>query len=167
MTVPNLTRAQAAQRAGLVEVDSYAVDLDLTDGAGRPGEGTFRSTTTVRFSCTRPGEASWIDLVAAGIRAATLNGAALDVAGYDEAAGIALPELAADNELVVEADRVGVDLDQPGALRGLRAGEVRDGHVGTSCQIGPVVSGMAALPIQSRARPAAQPRTRRYDRQVP
>ena len=87
MTVPNLTRTQAAQRAGLVEVDSYAVDLDLTDGAGRPGEGTFRSTTTVWFSCARPGEASWIDLAAAGIRAATLNGAALDVAGYDEAAG--------------------------------------------------------------------------------
>ena len=104
MTVPNLTRRQAAQRTGLVEVNSYAVDLDLTDGAGRPGEGTFRSTTTVWFSCARPGEASWIDLAAAGIRAATLNGAALDVAGYDEAAGIALPELAADNELVVEAD---------------------------------------------------------------
>ncbi len=104
MSVPNLTRAQAAQRAGLVKVDSYSVNLDLTDGAGGPGEGTFRSTTTARFSCTRPGEASWIDVVAAGIRAATLNGTALDVAGYDEADGLALPTLARDNELVVEAD---------------------------------------------------------------
>jgi len=104
VTVPNLTREQAAQRAGLIEVDSYAIDLDLTDGAGLPGEGTFRSTTTVRFGCARLGESSWIDLVAAGLRSATLNGAALDVSGYDEANGIALPDLAERNELVVEAD---------------------------------------------------------------
>ncbi|HEY2059527.1 MAG TPA: aminopeptidase N, partial [Amycolatopsis sp.] len=46
----------------------------------------------------------WIDLVAAQVRSATLNGTELDVSGYDEANGIALPELAADNELVVDAD---------------------------------------------------------------
>jgi aminopeptidase N len=104
VSVPNLTQEQAVERAALLDVDSYTVDLDLTDGAGKPGEGTFRSTTTVRFSCQRPGASSWIDLVAAEIRAATLNGAALDVAGYDEANGIALPALAADNEVIIEAD---------------------------------------------------------------
>ena len=104
MSVPNLTQEQAVERAALLDVDSYTVDLDLTDGAGKPGEGTFRSTTTVRFSCHRPGASSWIDLVAAEIRAATLNGAALDVAGYDEANGIALPDLAAENEVIIEAD---------------------------------------------------------------
>jgi aminopeptidase N len=104
VSVPNLTQEQAIERAALLDVDSYTVDLDLTDGAGKPGEGTFRSTTTVRFSCHRPGASSWIDLVAAEVRAATLNGAALDVAGYDEATGIALPALAAHNEVVIEAD---------------------------------------------------------------
>ncbi len=104
MSVPNLTQEQAIERAALLDVDSYTVDLDLTDGAGKPGEGTFRSTTTVRFSCHRPGASSWIDLVAARVATATLNGAALDVAGYDEANGIALPALAAQNEVIIEAD---------------------------------------------------------------
>src|SRR3712207_9433847 len=40
--------------------------------------------TTVRFSCRTPGATSWIDLVAAGVRAATLNGTALDVTGYED-----------------------------------------------------------------------------------
>ncbi len=104
MTVPNLTQEQAVERAELLDVDSYTVELDLTDGAGRPGEGTFRSTTTVRFSCRTPGASSWIDLVAARISSATLNGFALDIAGYDEANGIPLPALAAANELITEAD---------------------------------------------------------------
>ncbi|MGH3787223.1 MAG: aminopeptidase N [Pseudonocardiaceae bacterium] len=104
MAVPNLTQEQAIERAALLDVDSYTVELDLTDGGGKPGENTFRSTTTVRFSCRTPGASSWIDLVAAGVRAATLNGTALDVTGYDEANGIALANLAAENEVIVEAD---------------------------------------------------------------
>ncbi len=104
MAVPNLTREQAAERAGLLDVASYTVALDLTDGAGAPGADTFRSITTVRFSSRRPGEPSWVDLVAPTLHSATLNGQPLDVSGYDEADGIALPALAADNELVVDAD---------------------------------------------------------------
>jgi aminopeptidase N len=104
VAVPNLTQEQAVERAELLDVDSYTVELDLTDDAGRPGETTFRSVTTVRFSCRTPGALSWIDLVAARVSSATLNGAALDIAGYDEATGIALPALAADNELIIEAD---------------------------------------------------------------
>ncbi|MGH4016157.1 MAG: aminopeptidase N [Pseudonocardiaceae bacterium] len=104
MAVPNLTQEQAVERAELLNVDSYTVELDLTDGAGEPGEGTFRSTTTVRFSCHTPGSSSWIDLVAANVRAATLNGTALDITGYAEAQGIALPDLDVNNELVIDAD---------------------------------------------------------------
>ncbi|MGH3924236.1 MAG: aminopeptidase N, partial [Pseudonocardiaceae bacterium] len=104
MAVPNLTQEQAVERAELLNVDSYTVELDLTDGAGEPGEGTFRSTTTVRFSCHTPGSSSWIDLVAANVRAATLNGTALDITGYAEAKGIALPDLDVNNELVIDAD---------------------------------------------------------------
>ncbi|PVZ04911.1 aminopeptidase N [Actinomycetospora cinnamomea] len=104
MAAPNLTRDDAITRAELLDVASYAVDLDLTDGAGGPGESTFRTVSTVRFRCAQPGASSWIDIVAAGVRSATLNGQALDVADYDEEKGIALPDLAAENELVVDAD---------------------------------------------------------------
>ncbi|NKQ56787.1 aminopeptidase N [Amycolatopsis sp. K13G38] len=104
MPAPNLTRDQAKQRAGLLEVESYDIALDLTDGNGGPGERTFDSTTTIRFSSARAGESSWVDIVAARVRSATLNGKALDVSSYVEDDGIALPELATTNELVVEAD---------------------------------------------------------------
>jgi len=101
---PNLTRDQAKQRAELLDVASYDIELDLTDGKGGPGEKTFASKTTVRFSSARAGERSWIDLVADRVRAATLNGVDLDVAGYVEDEGIALPGLAEQNDLVVTAD---------------------------------------------------------------
>ncbi|MFC5065817.1 aminopeptidase N [Actinomycetospora atypica] len=104
MAAPNLTRSDAQTRAEMLEVDSYTIALDLTDGTAAPGETTFRSTTTVRFRSRQPGAATWIDIVAAGVRSATLNGIALDVTGYDEEKGIALPDLAGDNELVVDAD---------------------------------------------------------------
>jgi aminopeptidase N len=104
VAVPNLTQEQAVERAALLDVDSYTVELDLTDGAGRPSESTFHSTTTARFGCRAPGMSSWIDLVAAHLNTATLNGTTLDIASYDEAKGIALPALAADNEVIIEAE---------------------------------------------------------------
>ncbi|MFF5992838.1 aminopeptidase N [Prauserella flavalba] len=104
MPAPNLTRDQAKQRAELLDVESYDVELDLTDGHGRPGEKTFDSKTRITFSAARAGESSWVDIVAEGVRSATLNGTALDVSGYVEDDGVALPGLAASNELVVEAD---------------------------------------------------------------
>ncbi|WP_305091930.1 aminopeptidase N [Prescottella sp. R16] len=103
MAPPNLTRDQAAERSALVSVDNYSVDLDLTDGTGRPGERTFRSRTTVTFSAT-PGASTFVDLIADRIHSVTLNGNAVDVSGYDEATGIVLDGLAAGNELVVDAD---------------------------------------------------------------
>jgi aminopeptidase N len=101
---PNLTRDQAKQRAALLDVESYDIALDLTDGRGGPGEKTFESNTRIRFSSKRFGEQSWVDIVADGIRSATLNDAVLDVSSYVEDNGIGLPELAESNELVVHAD---------------------------------------------------------------
>jgi aminopeptidase N len=101
---PNLTRDQAKQRADLLTVESYDIELDLTDGNGGPGEKTFESTTAIRFTSARPGQRTWVDIVAAGIRSATLNGTELDVSGYREDDGIELPDLAEKNELVVRAD---------------------------------------------------------------
>ncbi|WP_347059953.1 aminopeptidase N [Blastococcus sp. HT6-30] len=104
MAVPNLTRTDAAVRAELLAVQSYDISLDVTDGAGHPGERTFRSTTTVEFTCRQPGADTFIDLVAETVHSATLNGTELDVRGYTEDGGLPLPGLAEQNSLVVTAD---------------------------------------------------------------
>jgi aminopeptidase N len=103
MAPPNLTRVDAERRAALLDVAGYTVELDLTDGSGAPGETTFTTRTTVRFTCREPGADSWIDFIGAGVASATLNGSPLDVSGYREDDGIALPGLAAENELTVDA----------------------------------------------------------------
>ena len=100
----NLTRTEAAERARRLELDSYDIMLDLTDGSGAPGTDTFRSTTTVRFRCAEPGATSVIEVAATNVRSATLNGSPLDTSGWSPAGGLVLPGLAADNALVVDAD---------------------------------------------------------------
>ena len=100
----NLTRSDAAARAELLDVDTYEVDLDLTDGSGGPGSGTFRSRTVVRFTCSRPGAETFIDLRSARIRSVTLNGRDLETGDYDDEVGLTLPDLQETNELVVDAD---------------------------------------------------------------
>ncbi|SDF48396.1 aminopeptidase N [Blastococcus aurantiacus] len=104
MAAPNLTRTNAAARADLLSVESYDLQLDVTDGAGHPGERTFESTATVVFGCREPGASTFIDLVADGIRSAVLNGVELDVATWTEDVGLPLPDLAEQNTLVVTAD---------------------------------------------------------------
>jgi len=103
VALPNLTRDQAVERAALVTVDNYRIDLDLTDGDGKPGERTFRSVTTVTFDALA-GTDTVIDIAAGTVRSATLNGRELDVSGYDESTGIALSGLAEHNVVVVDAD---------------------------------------------------------------
>ncbi|MFC9968064.1 aminopeptidase N [Nocardia ignorata] len=106
MSAPNLTRDQAVERAAVVAVDNYRIELDLTDqprGADSAVSDTFGSTTTVTFTA-KPGASTFIDLVAARVRSAVLNGRELDVSSYAEETGIALSDLAENNELVVVAD---------------------------------------------------------------
>ncbi|MFC6288274.1 aminopeptidase N [Nocardioides sp. GCM10027113] len=95
----NLTRDEAATRAALLDVTSYAIDLDLTTG-----DKTFASTTTIRFTCREPGADTFADLVDATVHEITLNGRSLDPAAAYADSRIALTDLAADNELVVRAD---------------------------------------------------------------
>ncbi|GAA0242582.1 aminopeptidase N [Saccharothrix mutabilis subsp. mutabilis] len=104
MAAPNLTRDQAQQRAALLEVDSYRIELDLTDGGGKPGSEVFRSTTTIAFRSRTPGASTWVDIVAATVHRAVLNGVELDVSDYREEDGLALPDLRDVNELTIEAD---------------------------------------------------------------
>ncbi|MDT0306441.1 aminopeptidase N [Streptomyces sp. DSM 44917] len=102
----NLTREEARERARLLTVHGYEVDLDLRSATGpAPGEGprTFRSTTTIRFSCAREGAESFADLLAPHVHSVTLNGQPLPVDRVFDGSRIALPGLAAENELVVDA----------------------------------------------------------------
>ncbi|MEU2878628.1 aminopeptidase N [Streptomyces sp. NPDC007070] len=86
----NLTREEAQQRAKLLTVDSYEIDLDLS---GAQEGGTYRSVTTVRFDVAEDGAASFIDLVAPAVHEVTLNGEALDAAEVFQDSRIALPGL--------------------------------------------------------------------------
>jgi aminopeptidase N len=104
VSVPNLTRTDAAARAELLAVQSYDLQLDVTDGAGHPGEQTFRSITTVEFTSRQTGADTFIDLVAETVHSATLNGVELDVSSYTAEGGLPLPGLAEKNTLVVTAD---------------------------------------------------------------
>ncbi|ALD64166.1 aminopeptidase N [Arthrobacter sp. LS16] len=94
----NLTRAEAAERASVINVESYEVNLDLTRG-----ERVFTSQTTVRFTAT-PGAASFIDAVTDTVRSVNLNGVELDPAEVADGIRIQLPNLAAENVLVIDAD---------------------------------------------------------------
>ncbi|HET6167930.1 MAG TPA: aminopeptidase N [Marmoricola sp.] len=95
----NLTRDEAQTRAGLLEVDSYTIELDLTTS-----EKTFASTTTIAFSCTQPGASTFADLVGATVHEISLNGESLDPAQVYADSRIHLDALQADNLLVVRAD---------------------------------------------------------------
>ncbi|WP_435768860.1 aminopeptidase N [Nocardioides sp. SYSU DS0651] len=99
----NLTRDEAATRAALVDVTSYVIDLDLTRAVDE-GVETFGSTTTLRFTCREPGRETFADLVGATVHEITLNGETLDPATAYADSRIALPNLQAENVLVVRAD---------------------------------------------------------------
>ncbi|WP_210634077.1 aminopeptidase N [Streptomyces sp. GESEQ-13] len=102
----NLTRDEARERAALLSVDGYEVSLDLRSAVGGP-EGdrprTFRSVTTVRFRCAEPGASSFADLIAPSVTAVSLNGRDLDPGQVFDGSRILLEDLAAENELVVDA----------------------------------------------------------------
>ncbi len=102
--VRNLRQVEAVDRARLIDVTAYDVSLDLTDGAGQPGEHSFRSVSEVRFSCREPGASTFIEIAAESVRGATLNGQPVDISGWSTESGLPLTGLAADNVLVVEAD---------------------------------------------------------------
>ncbi|MFB7891280.1 aminopeptidase N [Microbacterium sp. NPDC056044] len=94
----NLTRIEAQERRAIVDTQSYEVALDLTKGAE-----VFGSRSVVRFTAT-PGAATFIDLIAREVREITLNGRTIDPATAFADSRIALDDLAADNELVIDAD---------------------------------------------------------------
>ncbi len=99
MQIAEITRAETSRRAELLSVSSYAVHLDLTCG-----DKVFLSTSVVTFDCSEPGADSYADLVAQTVHEITLNGKAIDQDTACAQGRIALPGLAASNELRVVAD---------------------------------------------------------------
>src|SRR5262249_61478858 len=98
----NLTRVAARERAGLVEVSSYDITLDLTEDAATAA--TFRGTTTVSFRCTEPGSTVVIDVAAERLISATLNGVPMTADQWSPADGLELSPLGAQNELTAVGD---------------------------------------------------------------
>ena len=99
MPTDNLTRKEAQERAALLQVDSYAVTLDVTRGPD-----TFTASTTVRFRSHIAGASTWIDAITSRVHRVTLNGIDVDPATVSDGYRISLENLALDNELIVEAD---------------------------------------------------------------
>jgi aminopeptidase N len=104
VAVENLTRDEARERARLLTVESYDVQLDLSMAIDEPA--TFRSVSTIAFECAEPGAETHIDITGDRIVAATLNGEAIDIATAFTGHRLALPALAATNELQVVANCV-------------------------------------------------------------
>jgi aminopeptidase N len=93
----NLTRSEAIERAACVNVHSYQVEIDLTGGPE-----FFSSTTRVRFSATKDAS-SFIDAITNAVHSVVLNGEVLDPAIVSDGTRIQLPNLDAENELVIVA----------------------------------------------------------------
>lgn len=94
----NLTRQEASDRAKRIHVESYQVLLDLT-----VSDQTFASSTTVKFTCSEPGYSSFIDAQTASVEGIELNGVSLDPSTHSDNVRISLPNLQAENTLVIHA----------------------------------------------------------------
>ena len=88
MTSINLTQTEAEARSELIDAVHYNVTLDVT------GEERFSTTTVVSFT-TRGAGSTFIDLRTDrdGVQSALLDGAPLDVSGYEAEHGIPLNDL--------------------------------------------------------------------------
>ncbi|QNP73283.1 aminopeptidase N [Streptomyces roseirectus] len=92
-----LTRDEALSRAELLDVHSYAVDLDLTTG-----EETFESLTVVRFTARR-GADTFVELKPAELRSVTLDGKKIDAKKLEDGRFPLRKLKAGEHELRVEA----------------------------------------------------------------
>ena len=90
----NLTRAQAQERAALLDVTSYDVVLDVTGDHEH-----FGSVSVVAFSCRQPGATTFVELDGA-LLSAELNGRPV---GPLDGNRLPLTDLQADNVLTVRA----------------------------------------------------------------
>jgi aminopeptidase N len=99
MQLAEITRTETSERARLLRVESYDVELDLT-----LSQRHFRSRSVIRFECAEPGAQTYVDLAADTVHEIALNGAPIDPAAAYAEGRITLTGLAASNELRVAAD---------------------------------------------------------------
>jgi aminopeptidase N len=93
------TQEEAETRAALLEVESYAVSLDL---AADPG--TVRSRAEIRFRCRAPGAATFADLRVPAVRRVVWNGERLDPGAAVSRGRLRLDRLAERNLLTVDSE---------------------------------------------------------------
>ena len=96
MAAAEITRDETAERARLLRVGSYDIELDLTRGPD-----VFGSVSVISFTAAEPGATSYVDLIADTIHEVTLNGHRI-VDTSDSR--LALTGLADRNVLRVSAD---------------------------------------------------------------
>ncbi len=94
----NISRSEARERSSRLAIDSYEVFLDVS-GSGD----TFFARSRVKFSCNNLQFETFIDAVAVRVISATLNGAPVNLNGYDGQT-IFLENLSSTNELVIEVE---------------------------------------------------------------
>ncbi|WP_432986243.1 aminopeptidase N [Dactylosporangium sp. CA-233914] len=85
----SLSRAEAVERARLITVRSYAIELDVTSGDG------FTSRTVAEFSCASPGAGTFAEVKGAQAVHVRLNGREAPVVD----GRVVLRDLAAENRL--------------------------------------------------------------------
>ncbi|MEV4901374.1 aminopeptidase N [Citricoccus sp. NPDC055426] len=96
----NLTRDEAFARSSVLATRDYDVHLDLSTALD-PESGGYRSTTTLRFSCTQPGTWTFLDFINSGVESVVLNGRSLEPGRVAGSARVLLEDLAAENEVTV------------------------------------------------------------------
>jgi len=94
-----LRREEAEKRAAAVEVDRYAIELDLTEDPDRPGD-VFTSTTTITFTAREP--ETFVELLCDELLEAALDGAPVPLGTYADGR-LPLRGLDGRHELVVTA----------------------------------------------------------------
>ncbi|PRZ16175.1 aminopeptidase N [Nesterenkonia sandarakina] len=100
--VENLTREEAAQRGGLLEVTRYRVEVDLR-GAPERSAATYPVQTRIEFTASEVGASTFLDHLGASVESLVLNGAELDLAAHVGPARILLPELQAENTVEIRS----------------------------------------------------------------
>ena len=94
----SLTQEEARERAALIDVDRYDLELDLTGLAD--GE-VLRAVSTITFTATTAGATTFVDCLAV-VEEATLNGSPL-ATGQPAQGRLELPDLQLHNVLVVHS----------------------------------------------------------------
>ena len=96
--MPSLARIDATERAGLLTVSRYQLSFRLPESGPM-----FHSAATISFECRTPGASTFVDVRAAVVVSAELNGRPLDPASVVDGR-LTLTDLAAVNELRVVAE---------------------------------------------------------------